>query len=104
MKRNDILSILIPSFIFVVAWIGFSLYHNIASSTISEVLNIQIAPISPDFDSVTINGLKTRQNVTPIYQLKASSETTNESVPVSQTPPISSDSARSQASGGALLQ
>lgn len=104
MKRNDILSILIPLFIFVVAWIGFSVYHNIASSTISEVLNIQIAPISPDFDNTTFNNLKKRQNVIPVYQLEASSETSNESVPISETPKVSSDSARNQASGGALLQ
>src|ERR1035437_5922057 len=69
MKRNDILIILIPSFVFVLAWIGFSLLHNIATSTISETLNTQIAPISPNFDTDIIASLKQRKNVAPIYQL-----------------------------------
>jgi len=56
MKRKDILMILVPIFIIVVFWIGFSIYHGIVSSTISEVENLQITPISPDFDTKTIQG------------------------------------------------
>lgn len=69
MKKNQILIILIPSFIFALAWIGFSVYHNIVTSTISDSLNIQIMPITPDFDTSTITALKSRTQVAPIYEL-----------------------------------
>ena len=69
MKKNDILLILIPSFIFVLAWIGFSIYHNVVTSTISEPLSIEITPITPTFDTSIIDGLKNREKVSPIYEL-----------------------------------
>ena len=69
MKKNDILQILIPLFIFVLAWIVFSVHHNIVTSTISQTLNVQISPISPSFDTTTVAALRNRQNVTPIYEM-----------------------------------
>jgi hypothetical protein len=69
MKRKDILAILIPSFIFVIAWIILSVHHNIATSTISESVNVQIAPISSTFNTDIITALKTRQNITPSYEI-----------------------------------
>jgi len=69
MKKNDILLILVPSFIFVLAWIGFSIYHNVVTSTISESLSMQITPITPTFDTSVIDSLKNREKVTPIYEL-----------------------------------
>lgn len=66
--------ILIPSFIFVLAWIGFSIYHNIITSTISQPLAVQIAPITPDFDLTTINNLQGRTNVSPVYQLNVAGQ------------------------------
>jgi hypothetical protein len=69
MKKNDILLILIPSFVFVLVWVSFSIYHNVVTSTISEPLNIQIAPITPNFDTSTIDSLKNREKVSPIYEL-----------------------------------
>ena len=69
MKKNDILLILIPLFIFALAWIGFSIYHNIVTSTISDPLNMQITPITPIFDTNTIGSLKNRARVSPIYEL-----------------------------------
>jgi hypothetical protein len=74
MKRKDILLILIPSFIFVLAWIGFSIYHNIVTSTISEPLSVQITPITPNFDTSVIDNLKNREKVSPIYQLSVPSQ------------------------------
>jgi len=106
MKRKDILMILVPIFIIVVFWIGFSIYHGIVSSTISEVENLQITPISPDFDTKTIQGLKKRQTVTPTYQINATSQSPGLPTPTpsSQTPLISSESAEQASPGGSLSQ
>ncbi|HUD04508.1 MAG TPA: hypothetical protein VMR59_00780 [Patescibacteria group bacterium] len=112
MKKNDILLILVPSFIFALAWIGFSIYHSIITSTISEVLNVQITPIDPTFDTSAINSLKTRENVSPIYEL--SSPTQSAIVPASSSaspivinttrPIVSSASSQQATSGGGLTQ
>lgn len=69
MKNKDILLLLISIFIIIVAWIIFNIYHSAATSTISKTLNINILPISPNFDTKTIDKLKTRKAVSPIYSL-----------------------------------
>ena len=73
MKQKDILFLFISTFIVVVAWIGFNIYHKMATSTISEDLQIQIKPIEPNFDSQTIENLKSRVQITPVYELKDTS-------------------------------
>lgn len=55
--------------IFILSWIIFSIYHNSATSTISQSLNQNIIPITPDFDSKTIDEIKERENVSPIFEL-----------------------------------
>lgn len=72
MKQKDILLILISISIIVLAWIGFSIYHNLITSTIPEVLNVQISPIKPTFDTKTISELKTRTKVEPVFELRTS--------------------------------
>lgn len=114
MKKNDILMILIPSFIFVLAWIGFSLLHNIATSTISETLDMQISPISPGFDTDTIASLKKRKNVVPIYTITvpiqnivipaSPSAATPTPTPTIIVQPVSSSSAQQATTGGSLAQ
>lgn len=115
MKKNDILSILIPLFIFVIAWIVFSVHHSIVTSTISQTLNMQISPISPSFDTNTVAALKNRQNVTPIYDLTVpagsivtpatpSAQVTPTPTPTVAIQPVSSGSASQATSGGSLSQ
>ncbi len=70
MKQKDILLLLIPSFIVIVAWIAFSIYHSSVASTITPIVDIQIAPITPAFDTATISQLKQRANVSPIYEVQ----------------------------------
>lgn len=115
MRRKDFLLILIPSFIFVVAWIVLSIHHNIASSTISETVNMQISPISAIFDTTTIANLKERQNIVPNYEMNipvqnivipaTPSATTNLILtPIIKNVNISSGSASLATSGGGLSQ
>lgn len=68
MKQKDILFLLIPALILCLAWIGFSIYHNLVKSTIPEALNIQILPINPDFDRKTIEKIRNRKTVLPETQ------------------------------------
>ncbi|MEK7450555.1 MAG: hypothetical protein AAB662_01285 [Patescibacteria group bacterium] len=69
MKQKDIILILALTSIIVIAWIGFSIYHNLATSTISQVQSVDIKSINPTFDTKTIDRLKTRNKVAPIYEL-----------------------------------
>lgn len=80
-KRNrhkDILFILISSFVVVVAWIGFNIHHIYVTSTISEELQLQLAPIDARFDTDTIQRLKSRQRVNPAFEKQ---ETASPSAP-----------------------
>lgn len=70
MKKKDILFILISGFFLVIAWIGFSIYHNSKTSTIPEATSIQIAPITPAFDIQTIQEIKTRKKAQAIFEEK----------------------------------
>lgn len=85
MKQREIYLLLISSFILVVFWVAFSIYHNSVTSTISQTLNVQIIPINPSFDTKTINNIKKRPEITPIYQLEKT--TTEELTPT----PVATD-------------
>lgn len=69
MKQKDILIIIILLFIFALAGIGGSIYHSAVSSTISEVINKDISPITPSFDTAAINKLKERETIIPSFEL-----------------------------------
>lgn len=69
MKQKDIILILTLTSITVIAWIAFSIYNNLATSTISETQSVNIRPINPTFDIKTIVELKKRSKVSPIYEL-----------------------------------
>lgn len=75
MKQRDILLLLIPFSLLVVLYIGGSIYHNLVTSTISDALNIQITPISPDFNQKAIIDIKNREKVTPIFEMVSKSQT-----------------------------
>lgn len=112
MKRKDVLLILVPSFIFVLLWMSFSIYHSFINSTISEVLNIQILPINPSFDTQTISALKNRTHVDAIYEINPST-VASESLDTSQTQtssssaktaaPLIDESANSNSTAGGTL-
>ena len=76
MKQKDIILLVVPLFFLVLVWIIFSVYHNSVSSTVSESLNIQITPIEGRFDENTINELKERENLLPIFEATSSPEAT----------------------------
>lgn len=69
MKQKDILLLLIPFALLVILYIGLSIYHNFVTSTVPEVLNVQITPISPDFDQKAIISIKNREKVVPVFEV-----------------------------------
>lgn len=87
-KQKDVLIILWMTFITTVAWIGFNIYHAIVTSTISEELQMQILPIDPNFDMATINKLKSREKIEPLYKYQGSYGEASSAAAVSVTPTI----------------
>lgn len=85
-KQKDILFIFISSFIVVVAWISFNIYHIWATSTVSEDLQLELTPIAPAFDARTMGQLKTRENINPIFESQASASASPTPVKITLTP------------------
>lgn len=96
MKQKDILIILVLLFIFVVVWIGGSIYHSIANSTISETTSEDISPITPTFDTKTVNNLKERQKINPSFEMQSI-------IPTPTTLPIEILYPQSPSEGGKLV-
>ncbi len=69
MKQKDFLIILVPAFILTILWVIFSVYHNYVTSTIKDPLTFQTIPIDGKFDKLTIESIKNRQRVDPLYEL-----------------------------------
>lgn len=80
-KQKDLLYIAASSFIVTVAWVGFSIYHNMVTSTISENLQLQIQPIDPNFDKETLQKLKNRQAIQPAFETKTAPTEPAETTP-----------------------
>lgn len=86
MKKNDLLFILTSSCILVAIWIVFSIYHASVSTTINQTIVQEIKPINPTFNTAAIDQIKTRQQITPVYDLKnASSAAINKPITPTQT-------------------
>lgn len=102
MRKKNLVTLLASIFIFVFIWIGLNIYHNSVSSTITGSVNAQLSPISPSFDTKTIDKLKKRQNVTPIFESSIFANPSPPSPDISQT--ISSGSAEQATSGGSLSE
>jgi hypothetical protein len=76
LKQKDTLIIVLLLFFFVLIWIGEGIYRSVVSSTISEDVAQAISPISPNFDTKTIEKLKTREKIEPIYATPSASPNT----------------------------
>ena len=96
MKQRDILFLVISTFVLIAAWIGFSIYHNLVSSTITKPVAEKIAPINPDFDTKIIDILKERESIEPVFQIKSRESTESASIEnitqPSETLPVSTNS------------
>ncbi|MBI3070384.1 MAG: hypothetical protein HYY87_03740 [Candidatus Levybacteria bacterium] len=71
MKQKDLVFLLASTAILVLAWIAFSVYYNLRTSTIPENINTQITPIQPVFDKKTLEALKQREKTVPVYKVES---------------------------------
>lgn len=72
MKQKDILFLLTAIFLLVLAWISFTVYHSAITSKINKEIIEQTTPITPDFNTFILQGLKTRQHINPLNDFSAS--------------------------------
>ncbi len=70
-RQNEIFLILLSSFILVVIWVCFNIYHASQTSTLNAVLTGEIVPIQPTFDTKTVGELKKRTVIQPIDSVTA---------------------------------
>lgn len=61
MSSKQTLFLSIFTFLTVLAWIAFDVYHATTTSTITPVQEKLITPLTPEFDTVTIKALKERK-------------------------------------------
>ena len=67
MKQKDLLILLIPTFIVTILWIIFNIYHNHVTSTITDPLSIQIIPIDGKFNKTSLESIKNRKRIEPLF-------------------------------------
>jgi hypothetical protein len=82
MKHKEIILLLSSVFIIIVAWAGFSIYHNLATSTTPENLEKVASPIKTVFDEPTINRLKERRQVSPLFEFDRPTPTPTPTIPI----------------------
>lgn len=64
MSKN-LVTLAIFTTMIVIVWIGFNIYHNFATSTVSNDINIRSTPIENTFKTKTIeDNLKSRKEIT----------------------------------------
>jgi|SRR3989344_1438612 len=71
MREKDLFYLVVSIFLLTAFWVGSNIYHAFATSTISDVLKMQIEPISPIFDPKVIQSLKQREKITPLFTFSA---------------------------------
>ena len=105
MLKNLLYFAILTTF-FVVCWVGFGIYHNSITSTISEDTSIRIIPISPRFDIETIAKLKSKKVISAdLSSSQIATPTPTTPLTPSPTPQITitpTSTASSQTTGGTL--
>lgn len=104
MKRKDIVVIIVPMLIFVIVWISSNIYHSYVNSTIKEGVSVHINPISPSFDTKTIEKIKSRESIIVSEEALPQVNNSTPSATISNTvTPIPVVTGTDQASAGGSL-
>ncbi|OGG26257.1 hypothetical protein A2960_04745 [Candidatus Gottesmanbacteria bacterium RIFCSPLOWO2_01_FULL_39_12b] len=61
MNRKEITILSIITFLTVIAWMAFGIYHARTTSTVTEIQKKQIVPLTPTFDTEIIRQLSKRE-------------------------------------------
>ena len=101
-RQRDILFVLISSFIVVVAWVSFNIYHIWITSTIPNTITPQLEPINPQFDATVRQQLKNREQIDPLYdkQSVTTNQTQDTVTPTLETATNASGSSQLTPTGG----
>lgn len=67
MKQKDLITFLVLIVIVTTAYVASNIYHSAVTSTISEILTIQVKPISPKFQTKVLDELKKRTIIAPQF-------------------------------------
>ncbi len=87
MKRKDFIFLLASIVVLSIAWVIFNIIHQSITSTISETTASQINPIKPNFDLKTVDLIKKREQVAPMYTFESQSASNSSlSTPILITP------------------
>jgi hypothetical protein len=86
MKQKNITTIIVLLFILTIIWIGGSFWYSAKTSTISDDINKDIAPIDPNFDIKTIDELRSREKIIPMYDLETTTSAPITTISASPTP------------------
>lgn len=65
MNQKNLITLLVLIVIVVTALVGSNIYHSAVTSTIPEILAIQVKPINPTFQTKVLDELKKRTKVSP---------------------------------------
>ena len=103
MKQKDILFIIVSAFFVIIAWIAFEIYHNSVTSTISEKLTSQVIPIKAEFDSKTIENIRSREKIEPLYRASEELTPAPSASPTPTLKPLEEETENQASLGGALL-
>ncbi|MBL7159795.1 hypothetical protein ISS85_04920 [Candidatus Microgenomates bacterium] len=63
MSNRDLLFLSILTFVTVIAWIAFDVYHTAMTSTITPLQKELIKPLTPIFDQEIIIKLRERKSI-----------------------------------------
>ncbi len=67
MKQRDTVFVLASSAIVVILWIVFSVISKYTSPTVNDVVLSSVTPIEKTFDLATLDQIKKRQKVEPLF-------------------------------------
>ncbi len=89
MNQKNLITLLVLIVIVVTALVGSNIYHSAVTSTIPEILAIQVKPITPTFQIKVLDELKKRTKVSPQFNAPppATSPTPTTQVPLVRTSP-----------------
>lgn len=90
MKQKDLVLVAAFTFITVVAWIIFSVYHTQVTSTITPAQEQKIEPIEPMFNTSLIEQIKRERK--PVLILPETIPATKSATPTLNVSPIASPS------------
>lgn len=70
----------------VLAWIGFTIYYNLRTSTLTEEAIIRVAPITPTFDRKAIQEISKRKQIQVDLADRARRTSSTQSATISTAP------------------